>query len=51
MLFYCKHIDNIHSAHYREGHSTSMTLTQMTDDWLREIDEKKIVGAVLIDFR
>ena len=27
-----------------------MALTQMTDDWLREIDDKKIVGAVLLDF-
>jgi hypothetical protein len=35
---------------YREGHSTSTTLTQMTDDWLREIDDKNIVGAVLLDF-
>ena len=22
----------------------------MTDDWLREIDDKKIVGPVLLDF-
>jgi hypothetical protein len=29
---------------YREGHSTSTVLTQMTDDWLRVIDDKKIVG-------
>ena len=35
---------------YREGHSTSTAHTQMTDDWLREIDDKKIVGAVLLDF-
>ena len=35
---------------YREGHSTSKALTQMTDDWLREIDDKKIGGAVLLDF-
>jgi hypothetical protein len=35
---------------FREGHSTSATLTQMTDDWLREIDVKNIVGAVLLDF-
>jgi hypothetical protein len=35
---------------YREGHSTSTALTQMTDDWLREMDDKKIVGAVLLDF-
>jgi hypothetical protein len=27
-----------------------MALTQNTDDWLREIDSKKIVGAVLCDF-
>jgi hypothetical protein len=35
---------------YREGHSTSTALTQITDDWLREIDYKMIVGAVLTDF-
>ena len=35
---------------YMEGHSTSTALTQMTDDWLREIDDKKSVGAVLLDF-
>lgn len=22
----------------------------MTDDWLRKIEEKKIIGAVLLDF-
>ena len=27
-----------------------MALTQMTDDWLREIDDKMIVWAVLFDF-
>ena len=31
---------------YREGHSTSTALTQMTDYWLREIDDKNIVLAV-----
>ena len=35
---------------YREKHSTCMALTQMIDDWLRENDNKKIVGAVLLDF-
>jgi hypothetical protein len=30
--------------------TTSTALTQMTDDWLREIDDKIIVGAVLLDF-
>ena len=28
----------------------TVALTQITDDWLREIDDKKIVEAVLIDF-
>jgi hypothetical protein len=33
-----------------KGHSTCTVLTQMTDDWFKEIDNKKIVGAVLLDF-
>ena len=33
-----------------EGRSTSTVLTQMTDDWLRAIDDKMNVGAVLLDF-
>ena len=35
---------------YREEDSTCTALTQITDDWLKEIDNKKIVGAVLLDF-
>jgi hypothetical protein len=35
---------------YREGHSTSTALTQITDDWLREIDDTMIVGAVVLDY-
>ena len=35
---------------YREGHSTATALTQMTDDWLMDIEQKKLVGAVLLDF-
>ena len=34
---------------YREEHSTSTAHTQITDDWLREIDDKMIVGAVLLN--
>ena len=33
---------------YREGHSTCTALTQITDDWSEEIDNK-IVGDVLLD--
>ena len=35
---------------FREGHKTCSALTQMTDDWVKEIDNNKIVGAVLLDF-
>ena len=33
-----------------KGNSTGTALTQMTDDWLRGIDDEMIVGAVLLDF-
>ena len=33
---------------YREGHS-STALMQITDDWLKYIDQQNIVGAVLLD--
>ncbi len=35
---------------YREGHSTASALTQMADDWLKETEDRKIVGTVLLDF-
>ena len=35
---------------YKKGHSTSTALMQMTDQWLSDIDRKRIVGAVLLDF-
>lgn len=35
---------------YREGHSTSTALSQMTDDWLKSIDDRRLVGALTLDF-
>ncbi len=35
---------------YGERHPTAAALTQMTDDWLSEIDKKKVVGPVMLDF-
>lgn len=35
---------------YREGYSTSTALLQMSDDWLSCLDNKKLVGAVMLDF-
>ena len=34
----------------KEGHSTSTALGQMTDDWLERMDDRKLVGAVLLNF-
>jgi hypothetical protein len=31
-----------------EGHSTCTALKQMTDDWLKDIDNKRIVGVILL---
>ena len=49
--YFC--INDFNTAHqhaYRKGHSTATVLTQMTDDWLIEIDAGKIVGSVLLNF-
>lgn len=35
---------------YHQGNYTGTTLTQMTDDYLKYIDNKCLVGAVLLDF-
>jgi hypothetical protein len=32
----------------REGHSTNTALTQITDDWLKEVADKKIVGGCFV---
>lgn len=49
--YFC--INDLNTAHqhaYRKGYSTATALTQMTDEWLKEIDAGKIVGSVLLDF-
>lgn len=35
---------------YREGHSPSTALTQMTDDWRREIDNKSCTTGLQCSF-
>ncbi len=35
---------------YRKVHSTATSLTTMSDDWLREIEKKNMVGVVFLDF-
>ena len=36
---------------FRPGHSTESALILMTDKWLKAINEGKMVGAVMVDFR
>ena len=43
-------LNTVHQHAYRPGHSTCTALTQMTDDWKGELDNRKLVGAVLLDF-
>ena len=35
---------------YRAGHSTSTALIQLTDEWLKSIDNSKVVGTVYLDY-
>lgn len=35
---------------YREKHSTATAMIQMVDDWLKEMEQKKIIGVVMLDF-
>lgn len=44
------HLITVFQHAYRTGHSTATAPTQKADDSLREIDTKKIVRAVLLDF-
>ena len=34
---------------YRKGYSTSTALTQMTDNWLKDVDDSKAVAVVTLD--
>ena len=36
---------------FRPGHSTETALLLMTENWLKSINEGKIVGSVMVDFR
>lgn len=49
--YFCNNnlITNFQHA-YREKYSTTTALTQMVDDWFIEIEERTIIGAILLDF-
>ena len=48
--YFCENeLNTVYQHAYKKGHSTATALAQMTDDWMTEIDENKLVGAVLLD--
>ena len=48
--FDCNGLNTEFQHAYRHNHSTCSALTAMTDDWLKEMDNPKMTGAVLLDF-
>lgn len=49
-FYFCNNGLHSPSQHaYKKGHSTTTALTQMTDDWLNDIENKRLVGTVLLD--
>ncbi len=48
--FFNNNLVSICQHAYREGHSTSTALAHMTNDWLTQMDNKKLVEAVMLDF-
>ncbi len=50
-MYFCNNnLNTVFQHAYKKGHSTTTALTQMTDDWSRDIDMQKITGTVLLDF-
>ena len=50
---YLNTFDLIHKyqSGFRAGHSTESALLLMTERWLKALDEGKVVGSVMVDFR
>lgn len=48
--FSANELDTVHQHAYKQSHSTCTALTEMTDDWLYQIDQKNLVGGVTLDF-
>ena len=50
---YLNTFDLIHKSQsgFRAGHSTESALLLMTERWLKALDEGKVVGSVMVDFR
>jgi len=42
-------LNSLYQHAYKKGHSTTTALVQMTDEWLHEIDDRKLVGTEMLD--
>ena len=53
LMAYLDTFNLIHKSQsgFRAGHSTETALLLMTDRWLKALNEGKVVGSVMIDFR
>ena len=53
LMTYLDTFDVLHQfqSGFRSGHSTETALTLMTERWLKAINEGKIVGTKIVDFR
>uniref|UniRef100_A0A1A8N7A3 Reverse transcriptase domain-containing protein n=1 Tax=Nothobranchius pienaari TaxID=704102 RepID=A0A1A8N7A3_9TELE len=47
--FITNRLNTIYQHAYKAGHSTTTALAQITDHWLEEIDDKKLVGTIFLD--
>lgn len=48
--FDCNGLNTRFQHAYRCNYSTCSALTEMTDDWFKEMDNSMMTGAVLLDF-
>ena len=53
LVSFLNEFDVIHRSQsgFRTGHSTETALLLMTENWLKAINDGKIVGTVMVDFR
>ena len=53
LMEYLNTFDLIHKSQsgFRAGHSTETALSLMTERWLKAMNEGKVVGSVMVDFR
>ena len=49
MYFSINDLNSVCQHAYSKEHSTTTALAQITEDWIKDIENKKIVGTVLLD--